>query len=472
MATYYIDPDADAGGDGTTNALTGGNCAYQSLNAAEAARNSGSLSEPLIFECCSNGAEHTADTVSCTVTGSTASAANYIEVRAEAASRAVASGWSDSKYRLSVSNARGLYPTSTQYFRLDGLQIETYDNASTLAVFANGVASGASYYRISNCRMRMDNNAGVTSNVMSMADGDLVECDIYNVIAYARSDNQGTVDGIYLNGTTAGDLNIYNCTVFNTRRAIRDGSAAARVAVYDSAVFNNSGNDFYGTATAFYAVDHCASDDNIGTNDVAESGGGAWWPDDFEGAENGDVRLKATSNLVNAAGAAGSALFSVDIDREARTGTWDIGADQRPAAGGGPVILISGTSTLTAGIRGIGRASSQVTGTGVLQSKITGKLSLSSLISGSSAVQSFLRGIGRISSTPAGIGTITATGHAVSSIAQIFARIYGSSTVRATLGPSSAWVTTGVIANYVKVGAMLNAGVSLLTKRNQRRIGR
>jgi hypothetical protein len=163
------------------------------------------------------------------------------------------------------------------------------------------------------------------------------------------------------------------------------------------------------------------------------------------------------------------------------------------AIGGGATgsisTTIAGTSVLTLGIRGIGKVSAQVAGSGSLQSKINGKLNLSTSISASSSVQSLLRGIGRISSTMDGVGSIASKIRGIGKLstaiaglgellastnytpttAKLYALISGVGRLRATIGPSSAWVKS--VANYTQIGSMMNnPGVRYLTKRFQRRV--
>ena len=124
--TRYVDPNAAAGGDGTTNALSGANCAYKSLAIWEAARQgdlvSGDIIEKVICSSDDAGSTHLADTTACTIDGWTTSATQYILVEA-----ATSHGgqWNTSTYRRVVSMWGGpCLLTREAYTRFVGLQAQ------------------------------------------------------------------------------------------------------------------------------------------------------------------------------------------------------------------------------------------------------------------------------------------------------------------------------------------------------------
>ena len=97
----YVDVDADAGGNGTTNALTGANCAYKSLSIWEAARQTDLVTGDIIEQCIceSNGGSHTADTTAAVIDGWTTDATRYIDIKTSAAGRHDGK-WNTGKYRI------------------------------------------------------------------------------------------------------------------------------------------------------------------------------------------------------------------------------------------------------------------------------------------------------------------------------------------------------------------------------------
>jgi hypothetical protein len=135
--------------------------------------------------------------------------------------------------------------------RVNGLQIEVIDgNTDNPPIRWDSVTPGTSYGKVSNCRLRADANSGQTINLLSLEDGNMEGCDVYNVICYARSDNQGNIDSIYCDSSdaTAGDMRFYNVIVYNVRRGPRD-NATPKNSWYDSAIFYVTGGtlDWYNT---------------------------------------------------------------------------------------------------------------------------------------------------------------------------------------------------------------------------------
>lgn len=81
MNTYFVDPDSDDGGDGTTPDLTGEHCAFRTRALWAAIRVNGlTLSDIERCEVRSSGASHTADYSACTLSGATTSSTAYAEI--------------------------------------------------------------------------------------------------------------------------------------------------------------------------------------------------------------------------------------------------------------------------------------------------------------------------------------------------------------------------------------------------------
>jgi hypothetical protein len=322
----YVDTGADGGTyDGQTL-----DTAYRSLFDAEAAEDADITGlGAYTFRC--HATTGAADTTAVTFVGWTTTAADYIVIEGATGHRAKASGWDANIYRLSTVDTIALL-LNEQYVRVDGLQIEnTGITTNKAALSFTTVSAGGSDLRATNCRVRTGMNDGVTNATAAIncSDGDATHT-VVNCIVEGISTGSGIGNGIYIAcDGDAGTSRITNCTVYNCRRAIMDGTGS-KINVYNTVSFNNE-DDFYGT---FNVIDHCASDDNDGTNNVAESGGGASWPDDFEGAATGDFRLKSTSNLVGAGldDPLANGLGSPDIDGTTRS-DWDVGAFEYPTVG-------------------------------------------------------------------------------------------------------------------------------------------
>lgn len=320
MATVqrYVNPDADPGGDGTTNGLTGGDCAFQSLNVWESTTQQDLTDgggDIAIATCASGG---TADTTATAVNGWATAAASYILIESAPTDRAVKDEWDAAKYRLEVVDDDSL-GIIDEYVRVDGLQVQmTVEDGGTYAcMYANTVAT--SEMRFSNCRYVCVVTSGHARGML-FNDADIV-AKIWNMIIYG-----GDYAGIKLGLGTAG---IYNCVVYNISAYNAIVQIAGTVTVKNCACFKTA-NDFDGTIT----IDYCASDDNDGTNNVAESGGGVDWPDDFVDAANGDFTLKVGSGLKGTGtNDPGSGLYSTDMEGDNYVvDSWSLGVDEYVAA--------------------------------------------------------------------------------------------------------------------------------------------
>ena len=86
----YVNPEADAGGDGTEDVLTGGTCAFQSLNVWEAACDADiTETDGALVHCKSDDGEgnHDADTTQTTILGWTTDSDSVITIQIDSANR-------------------------------------------------------------------------------------------------------------------------------------------------------------------------------------------------------------------------------------------------------------------------------------------------------------------------------------------------------------------------------------------------
>lgn len=255
------------------------------------------------------------DTTAVSCNGLTTDATHYVHIYTDSSNRAGAT-WDTTKYILSVSNASAL-SILDDYVRIDGMQITTpaIDGTDDAVLQVAGITATNNDIRISNCTLKGANDPDTRQYVFSCSDADTI-LTMWNCYAYDASPAVANAAGFYLNPATA---NLYNCLAYNCQKGLT--RAAGTVNVYDSVSFYNA-DDFSGT---FNVIDYCASDDGDGTNAVAESGGGAAWPSDFNAAASGNFTLVSTSNLIGAGGRAGSGTFSTDIAGTTRGAAWDLG---------------------------------------------------------------------------------------------------------------------------------------------------
>ena len=271
------------------------------------------------------GTWSSADTATVDLNGFTTNASYYVNVYTDTANRAKASGWDTGRYILNVENNFAIR-IRDDYVRIDGLQLTNNSPSANgrHVVYSESITATNNDIRVINCRIRGHGDATYKQDGIRCGDVDEI-LTVYNTII----ENVGPSldDSIGIRSANGGSATLYNNTVYNCRVGIR--KVAGTVTIKNCAVFNCT-DDF---ANSPDTIDFCASDDNdtTGTN-VAESGGGAAWPDDFTGAATGDFTLKSTSNLVGAgADDPGSGLFSTDIDGNTRA-DWDVGAHEYVAA--------------------------------------------------------------------------------------------------------------------------------------------
>lgn len=316
-----IDPDAVGAANGTSWAD-----AYTSLNVALSteAKNIVTADEQWDFECRSSGG--TADITAVNIDLWTTDSTRYIRIFATTGDKALKSGWDASKYRISVTDAN-VFIIKENYVRVEDIQIESiYVAASFKYIFgATNLTAAANEIRISGCRVRSTGgtmhgaNISDTNTILKIWNcifspisgrGLIVDCAtaaIYNTIV-AKCGAQGIE-------MDSGDWTIKNCAIFDTSNDFQDDTGGGSI-----------------------TIDYCASDDNDGTNNVAESGGGANWPNDFNDAANGDFTLLGGSNLRDAGAANPSGgLYTTDIEGDTYTAAgYSLGVDEYVAVSGNP----------------------------------------------------------------------------------------------------------------------------------------
>lgn len=342
---FYVDPDAvgdgDGGGDGAADDPTDEDNwtdAYTSFSAFEAAQQQDLVGGGNQMHCWFRASGGAADTTAVIINTWTTGAANYIQIETAPGDEADADGWDVTKYRLSVADSIVLI-LNENVIRINKLQIEktSSDDDGQACISTSGQTGGTSDIRIERCRFRQAGNVNFREQSIINADPDLV-IQIFNCIFEGIGAlNSSSNSHILMTNCTTAD--VYNCTLYGSGNAGNQSGmkrSGGVMTAANCAVFKN-GDDFNGTITKT----KCASDDNDAEN-VAESGGGVEWPDDFVDAANGDFTLKVGSNLIGGGddNPEGGTLYSDDINGDARTSIWDVGADEFVVvAAGGPAPI-------------------------------------------------------------------------------------------------------------------------------------
>jgi hypothetical protein len=160
LVQRYINP-ASSGGDGTTNATSGANAAFASMNAAGNAISGRDLvtnDELWQFECATTGGA--ADATQVITLGSGAGivtdATRYVRFYPAAGHEALATGWDANRYRLSTSSTVGiLFALGVENILFEDLQLEcTADDSDGEIVRASGTFGATFGVRFIGCRLR------------------------------------------------------------------------------------------------------------------------------------------------------------------------------------------------------------------------------------------------------------------------------------------------------------------------------
>lgn len=300
---------------------------YTTLSAAEAGEQGDmvSLDRRLDIEC-----HPVNDTTPVNVSGWTTDATRYIRIYAAQNHLGV---WTTGVYNLTGSSSAAVLMISTNYVRLEGLQVDcAYTGASAAQNIDYNAITGAGVGYVERCLIRRSAAAtGGTHFGFRLSDTDWT---IYvsNCIAWWEGTNLTGSRGI---GTAnAGVLRTYNCTVVDFDSGLARSTSATHVA--KNCLLKPVTNAFTGVPSA--GTDYNASSLATGTGGANDRTSQTFT---FVNAGARDYHLASTDAGAKGFGADlsgdGSYPISVDVDNVTRTGTWDIGADQTATAV--PVIM-------------------------------------------------------------------------------------------------------------------------------------
>jgi hypothetical protein len=331
--------------DGTTSGTPGTTGAhYATLQAAitgevGAAANLVTGTAILHIEC-SVFSGNAADTTAVTINGFTTNASYYVHIYPASRHAGV---WDATKYRLDVANAISLR-IQDNFVWVDGLQIgKTATSGDDQGgVQIDSVDAGA-VINLSSLIIR--NYASGSRQVgIYIVDTDAPTVNIWNTIVYGLPDIFSFYNsGLFIDfGAT---VNIYSSTFIGGHFGIGNSATATINAknVYASFLDSIAGAAF-STAGGALNQTTCASSDTTATGTALDSI--AVNTTNFTNVTGGseDFHLPLGSALINVgtdtSGESAPLNFTTDIDGQTRSGTWDVGADEYVAAGGGAVVRL------------------------------------------------------------------------------------------------------------------------------------
>jgi hypothetical protein len=320
--TYYVDTDVVGGsGDGSSWAN-----AFDHLADAEALNldlTTGATDGVCTIFC--RGAK--ADDLAISWNGWTTDAGGYVNIIGDFAGTA----WNAAKYHISVVDASA-FQIAVNNVHLLGMQIEA---VSPTAGGRHCLWTSASEVWIARCFVRGHGNAtydqrGIYGNTAGTVK-------IWNciLVGFSTGSNSGP---IYTTG--GGTFLVYSTVGIGGETGFwnSSGTAIAKNCYFGGSGYSSS-SDYYGTITKTT----CASEDSSGTSGLQNIAlSTATFANVTGGSE--DFSLVTGSALIDVgtdtSGDAAPLNFTDDIKGTARGATWDVGADEYTAAGGGAVVPI------------------------------------------------------------------------------------------------------------------------------------
>lgn len=343
---------ANAAEQGST-ACTSIHHVWASLSAGEAAAddaafiNNASLTaaDVVLNLCCYyDHVDYTTDNEACEIAGWTADSTRYVKIftprgmdfNESLYSQRHEGVWDSEKYIISHTNASGgIVNNANSYTVIEGLQVENPYTGTSTNRYAIG-SSSTSYINatVRDCIAKATGAGSYTKGIYLTGPSHQV----INCIAYGFA-----LEGIYAsNGTAnAGSCYILNCTAYSCGLGICSSSANYRTYktyAYNCTSFGCGTSDYGNPAGNWHASSsNNASEDGTapGTDiDLSSYTASQIWTD----AANGDFSLVSGSPLIGE-GTDLSAYFTTDIIGTTRS-SWDIGAFEYVASGGGGVSII------------------------------------------------------------------------------------------------------------------------------------
>ncbi|MEE9365883.1 MAG: hypothetical protein V3W44_04265 [Dehalococcoidales bacterium] len=302
----YVDTGSAAGGDGTTDALSGGNHAYQTQAVAistEAQDLTDGGGDHFILKCNRTGGGGV-DTTTYNLIGWTTGAANYIEIFGT--DFPVDGIWDDSAYILHNNDAAVFcIDVDEEFVRFTNMQFQVTQGgaSSRFGLLLSMAATGTSDYRISNCIIKgSSSGTGNTGGIGSS--GTNINIDVWNTTIYGFVNGADASHwGIFI--TSGVSVEIYNTVIYGCYIGYTEAAASSMV---KNCAIGNCTDDISTDDT----VDYCCTDDGDGTNSTGPQGGS--WANEYTDAANGDFTPLGGTGLSTAGvNDPGSGRFSTDI---------------------------------------------------------------------------------------------------------------------------------------------------------------
>jgi len=347
----YVDTAAAAGGNGTTAALSGANCAYQSLNAALTAEAKDLVTPNLQLTIHCNASSGAADTVNTAAFSASwvTDATHFIEITVDAGNRH-AGVYDTTKYRIE-NFALQTFLNPPGYTRLFWLQALNRADDNNLEVFGFRNGTGAQGCQVAHCIGRYEQKArtygGTPVLFFSGTDQTAANILVWDNLFYdvCTGLNKGAVG---ISGVNA-NIVAYNNTIVrggiyadSTSVGISDGYSRVK-SVNNLVQGFNTFNNPHAAGTDYNATDCAAASGAAGaTHDRAAQ------TFTFVDTTKGKYQLAGTDAGAKGFGTNLSAdatlPFSDDIVGAARSDPWDIGAfiAATATAAGAPISWLFG----------------------------------------------------------------------------------------------------------------------------------
>lgn len=257
-----------------------------------------------------------------TIDGSTTDATRYMTLTVDSAYRH-AGKWDTAKQNFQASSTDAIIIINDDYTRISYVQVKN-----------THATNGGSAVKSSNTGCYAEQvvcvgTAGAFNHGVELASA-ATNCVLNNVVAHTCQ------NGISV-GSGTGTV-ISNCTTVANRRAGLSSASSAALAVKNHYSGGNTSFNYVegGSANIASWTFTTSMSSNTESTETGLTNSIAYTTANFTNvtAASEDLHLVSGSALIDQ-GTDLSGAFTVDIDGVTRTGTWDIGADEYVAAGGG-----------------------------------------------------------------------------------------------------------------------------------------